>query len=140
MKSFLLIILTIMLIPSVALGAPEEPTGFKGMRWGESVEELKARGYKFEIEKGEPFDTYKLITDDDKIAGIKPRYIFCVFWQGKLYQIQVGFNGNQNVRKTLRESFEEHYNIKLYSTFYRENISYLVCNHYKDFWAGNIFL
>lgn len=130
MKKFLFFISIIYLsITSVALAFPNEPTGFRGLEWGSSIEEFKQKYpndfYEIDIstEKKEINELlgdldnklYGVLAENNSISGV-PIYspIKYHFWSNQLDFIQIGLGRfditeTYNVERRLLSALETLY-------------------------------
>ena len=107
MKHFLFIFILLLSINSAALAFPNEPTSFRGLSWGASIEELKEKyPNSYEIKDDiantliKEFDGTTLISygtylENDSISNIPiVAPIKYIFWNNKLESVHINISGD----------------------------------------------
>lgn len=90
--------LALLFLQSAAGAFPNEPQGFRGMKWGQSVEAVRESKGKYNVQymrKEKRADVYYIVLEDgDRYLG--RRYIddlYAVFWNDRLYRSVAYFYG-----------------------------------------------
>lgn len=84
------ILMGLLLWQSTVLAFPNEPGGFKGMRWGQSVETVKeikgkyAVQYYLRVKNADQYFIY--LEGGDRYSAGESIELFAYFWDNKLYQ------------------------------------------------------
>ncbi len=90
MKKILAILLMCLIFPVTSWAYRNEPQGFENMAWGESLEALQARNYKFTFSYSySDTSIYALDSENFKIAGNKPVSITCNFLNNQLFHVSI---------------------------------------------------
>lgn len=93
MKKLILTLLMIFVLPYNAFTYPNEPDGFRAMKWCESLEQLEKKGYSFVLSHYLPNKSpvYELITTDKNVFGVEAIKIRCNFWNNQLNEVNIIF-------------------------------------------------
>ena len=107
MKHFLLIFILLLSINSAALAFPNEPTSFRGLSWGASIEELKEKfPNSYEIKDdiantlikqihGTTLISYGTYLENDSISNIPiVAPIKYTFWNNQLESVRINISGD----------------------------------------------
>lgn len=94
-KVFLLTILAIFIWTSSLFAFQNEPNGFRGVKWGTSIDSLKDSMTYFDSGeyKGEKIDFYTRKADKLSIGSVNLQAIFYHFWKGKFWGASLPFKG-----------------------------------------------
>ena len=106
-RSGILFLLALFLLQSVASAFPNEPQGFRGMRWGESVASVRDKKGEYGVQfyrKGKNADVYYIVLkgSDCYLGDVFVDDLYAAFWQDKLYRTTAYISGNGSREKAAK--------------------------------------
>jgi len=110
-----IILVCLLLSPTISLGFENEPTQFRGLKWGESVaghrdfylSDVNEIGRKVDFTETRPNSKiYKRKKDKRLIGKAKINDIFYHFYKDKLYYVRINYNTAKSY-KLLYQTFLE---------------------------------
>lgn len=109
-RFFFWLLLASFLLQSAALAFPNEPEGFRGMRWGQSVAAVREAKGKYNVQfysKVKHMDVYYIVPQDGerRLGGWYVDDLYAVFWNDQLIRVYAYFYGpgQQNVAKCYQD-------------------------------------
>lgn len=102
------IVLIIFILPSNVFAYPNEPDGFRNLKWGDSIETI-TQLYPIFIEQdiqnhpdGPYAQNYDIYIDDNSLSGLKFQNPISVsFWNNKLYYIYFDFSEDNSISSVM---------------------------------------
>jgi hypothetical protein len=127
MKRFYVIITGVILILTLqqnsSLAFKNEPDGFRGVKWGTSIDSLKGMIY---FGKGELYGGYEVYlrrNEDLRVGDARLNSVLYAFWQKKLFSVTIfleeGISNWSTFKETIFEKFGAGYQPNRYIEDYR---------------------
>jgi len=107
---FMIAALSLLLsLPAYAMGSPAEVDGFRGVKWGSPLIEVKKSKKLILVDKDDHnhFIAYTVKGDELKIGAAKVEQILYVFWREKLNSVMISTKWKLNFSEMKAAAFEK---------------------------------